>query len=184
MKKLMIDMDEVITTNNFERAINEYLGYEFDFKNFKGFRLQEALGDKRSEFFIWLRNQDYYKDATLIDNCYEVMQKLNKKYELYVVTDYIWPEKEMLEYNGKFIDSKYRFLQKKLDFLNPNQFIFSPNKKIINCDIKIDDKIDNLENSNIKLMFTAWHNKDLTDKELKSKGITRVNGWKDIEKIL
>ena len=33
-------------------------------------------------------------------------------------------------------------------------------------------------------MFTAWHNKNISSKELESKGIIRVDSWYDIEKVL
>ena len=36
----------------------------------------------------------------------------------------------------------------------------------------------------MKLLFTAWHNKDLTDDELKKQNIIRVNNWKEIASIL
>ena len=68
---------------------------------------------------------------------------------------------------------------------NTDNYIFTTNKEIINCDIKIDDKLSNLSgNAQMKMLFTAYHNKELTDKELEKNGVIRVNGWKDIEKIL
>lgn len=57
-------------------------------------------------------------------------------------------------------------------------------KSIVNCDIKIDDRINNIEGAKTKLLFTAWHNKDLSDEELKKQGIIRVNNWKEIRKVL
>jgi len=33
-------------------------------------------------------------------------------------------------------------------------------------------------------LTTAWHNKDLSYKELKNQGIIRVNNWKEIGDIL
>ena len=36
----------------------------------------------------------------------------------------------------------------------------------------------------IKLLFTAYHNVNITDEELKAKNLIRVNNWKEIEKIL
>ena len=36
----------------------------------------------------------------------------------------------------------------------------------------------------MKLLFTAYHNKNIADDELKEKKLTRVNSWKEIEKIL
>lgn len=69
------------------------------------------------------------------------------------------------------------FLYEKLDFINPKNYIFACDKSVANCDIKIDDKINNIEGVKTKLIFTAWYNKDLRDEELKSKNIVRVNNW-------
>ena len=54
----------------------------------------------------------------------------------------------------------------------------------MNFDIRIDDKLDNLNGAEIKLMFTAWHNRDMDDDYLKNNNVIRVNNWCDIEKIL
>ena len=50
--------------------------------------------------------------------------------------------------------------------------------------ISIDDKIENLINGDIKLLYTAYHNKNISKEELEEKGIIRVNNWLEIEKIL
>ena len=71
-----------------------------------------------------------------------------------------------------------------MDFIPPHNYIFTADKSIINCDIKIDDKIKNIEGAKTKLLFTAWHNKELTDEDLKLENIIRVNNWKEIEEIL
>ena len=35
-----------------------------------------------------------------------------------------------------------------------------------------------------KLMLTAYHNKNISDKELQEKGIIRVNSWFEIAELL
>lgn len=80
--------------------------------------------------------------------------------------------------------NKYQFLYKKLDFINPRNYIFTADKSVVNCDIRIDDKPINLEGAETKLLFTAWHNKDLSEEKLKNNGMIRVNNWKEIGKIL
>ena len=184
MKSIMIDMDDVLTSGNFERIINEYLGYSYDFESFHGYRLQDVLQEKKHDFFLWMREIDVYQNAHLMDHCYDVLFELNQKYEVYIVTDYAWPDEEMLEYNGKFIGDKYRFLRRELPFLKPNQFVFLSNKKLFCTDIKIDDKIDNLENTSKKILFRAYHNERFSKGELEGMGVTLVHNWEDIRKIL
>lgn len=50
--------------------------------------------------------------------------------------------------------------------------------------IYIDDKVNNIEGATTKLLYTAWHNKDITKEELEKQNIIRVNNWKEIGKIL
>ena len=57
-------------------------------------------------------------------------------------------------------------------------------KTKIRYDIGIDDRPSNLENCDKKLLFTEFRNKKLTDKELKEKGVIRVNNWLDVKKEL
>lgn len=58
-------------------------------------------------------------------------------------------------------------------------------KNLLKCDIKIDDRISNLKGyGEQKFLFDSYHNKDITEKELKEVGAIRVSGCKEIEKIL
>ena len=50
--------------------------------------------------------------------------------------------------------------------------------------VKIDDRIDNLKGAKTKILYTAYHNKDISDKELMKKKIIRANNWNDIKNIL
>ena len=129
-----------------------------------------------------VKKMDMYEKATLLPDSYEVLKELSKHYKIYICTDYIW--REIIEFAGNNLKNKYNFLYKKLDFIEPKNFIFVGDKSIVNCDIKIDDKLNNIEGAKTKLLFTAWHNKDLTEEELTKQNIIRVNNWKDIQKIL
>ena len=71
-----------------------------------------------------------------------------------------------------------------LPFIRPEKYIFTTNKNIMNFDIRIDDRMNNLEGSDIKLLFSAWHNRDIRKEELKKRNVIRVENWYDIEKIL
>ncbi len=157
MKTIMVDMDDVLTYGNFSKILEDYLGYIPDYSNIKNYYIQDILGDRKDDFFNKFKDMDMYKDATLLPDCYEVLKELSKYYNIYICTDYIW--REIVEFAGNNLKNKYNF-------------------------IKIDDRINNIEGAPIKLLFTAWHNKDITDVELKKRDIIRVNNWKDIKKFL
>ncbi len=181
-KTIMVDMDDVLTNGNFSRILENYIGYKPDYDNIGNYYIQDILGDKKNDFFSKFKDMDLYESATLLPDCYETLKELSKYYKIYICTDYIW--REIIEYAGNNLKNKYNFLYKKLDFIEPRNYIFSADKSIINCDIKIDDKIDNIEGASMKLLFTAWHNKKLSKEELKGKNIIRVNNWKEIAEIL
>ena len=61
---------------------------------------------------------------------------------------------------------KYKYLIKNFPFLDPNNNVFLRNKSVLNIDIKIDDRIDNLNGAKTKILFTAYHNKNISDKAL------------------
>ena len=182
MKTIMVDMDDVITYGNFSKILEDYLGYVPDYDRIKSYYIQDILGDKKADFFSKFKDMDMYNHATLLPDCYDVLKELSAYYKIYICTDYIW--REIVEYAGNNLKNKYRFLYEKLDFIEPKNYIFTADKSVVHCDIKIDDKVSNIEGAETKLLFTAWHNKDLTEEELKQKNIIRVNNWKEIKKVL
>ncbi len=182
MKSIMVDMDDVLTYGNFAKILEDYLGYKPDYDKIKSYYIQDILGDKKSDFFIKFKDMDMYETASLLPDCYDILKELSKYYKIYICTDYIW--REIAAYAGNNLKNKYNFLYKQLDFINPRNYIFTVDKSVVNCDIKIDDKIENIEGAETKLLFTAWHNQDISDEELKNQNIIRVNNWKEIGKIL
>lgn len=70
---------------------------------------------------------------------------------------------------SKQLGYKYEWLCQNLPFLSAKQFVFCSDKTIIDCEIKIDDKMDNLENAETKLLFTAQQSKYYTS-TIKAKG--------------
>ena len=63
-------------------------------------------------------------------------------------------------------------------------FMEAVNKVANMSGIKIDDRIDNLSGADLKLLFSAFHNEDLSDDYLKECNVERMNGWKDVKKRL
>lgn len=79
---------------------------------------------------------------------------------------------------------KYNYLMDNLPFLNPKNFVFLVDKSVLNCEIKIDDRVDNLGGVEKKILYTAYHNIDISNSELNYQEIERADGWLDIKKIL
>lgn len=184
MKKIMIDMDDVICDGGFLSLVNQFLKTNYKIEDIKTYYIQDLIPKERykewSEFF---NTKNVYDYCEIIQDTYEVLEKLSKKYEIYITTAYIFRDNE--EYSANNLKNKFEWLYENLPFISPENYIFASNKEIINCDIKIDDKLSNLKGkAETKMLFTAYHNKTITEEELKQEGAIRVNGWKDVEKIL
>ena len=178
----MVDMDNVITDGIFNEFLEEFLGEKIDINSSKVYYRQELIKGREDEFKQVYQYRNLYKNAPLLDGCYEVLEKLNNKYDIYIVTSYIW-EKDIISAEEN-LKNKFQYLQQKLPFINPSKYIFTQNKKIMNFDIRIDDRLSGLENSNIKLLFDSWSNKTITNEELKKNNIIRVKDWYDVENVL
>ena len=81
-------------------------------------------------------------------------------------------------------------MRKYLPFINPRKYIFTSSKSLIKADIQIDDLASNM-NSDVetKVLFPSYHNKNVSDEELKKMGIVRAGtdwrkGWEEVLKIL
>lgn len=184
MKKIAIDMDDVICGGGFLAIINEFLNTSYKENDIKTYYIQDIIPEeKRKEWKTYFENKNVYDYTYILPNAYDVMEKLSKKYELYIVTAYIFKDDEWK--SAEHLKNKFNYLMKTFPFIKPEQYIFTSSKEIINCDVRIDDKMSNLEgNAETKLLFSAYHNKDISNKELEKENIIRVNDWKEIEKIL
>jgi len=177
-KKIMIDMDDVITTGGFLYLINDFLKTNYKTEDFKDFYMQDMLPDKE-EFFKWFITKNQYEYCKMLPNAKEVIEELSKEYDVYIGTSYVF--KDIPHESSIVLKQKCDYLQKELPFITPFHYIFIYDKSLLNVDIKIDDKPDNLSNCKRKLMFSAWHNTKLTNEELQAKGIERVNSWLEIK---
>lgn len=180
-KTVMVDMDEVITEGGFLHLINEFAGTNYTKDDVKGYYMQDLISDKDA-FFKYYITKNQYDYGILIPDVVEVLNILKDYYDIYICSSYII--KEIPQECGILLLYKHNYLCEKLPFIPVNNYAFVNNKSIINCDIKIDDKIDNLVNADIKILFTSYHNKDLDDEFLKENGIIRANNWLEVKNIL
>ncbi len=183
MKTIMLDMDNVITDGSFKELIEEFLNTEINLEQTTEYDyVQKYTAPFKKEFWEWIKDKNFYENAPLLDNCKEVLERINDKFNIFIVTSYLW--KETIDLSSNNLKNKYEYLRKELPFISPEKYIFTTNKNLLNFDIKIDDRIDNLKGGKIKILFTAWHNKNISDEELQKENIIRVNNWQEIEKIL
>ncbi|MEG1048866.1 MAG: hypothetical protein RSE48_04955 [Bacilli bacterium] len=185
-EKILIDVDDVICEGYFIPLVNEFLGTSYVSSDFDEYYIDDLVFDNEEEkqkFYNFYLTKNGYEYAILKPQAYEVIEELNKKYDVYIFSacvDYALPRK-----SGIFFKNKFNYLIETLPFIDPNKIILTNSKNLITADYQIDDKITNLEgNIKNKYLFTAKHNEKISDEELIAKHITRVNDWDELKSIL
>lgn len=182
-KTIMLDMDDVITIHGLSNLIEKFLGRKLEDTSNNTYYRQDLLGDKKDEFFEFFVTQNLYDNVDIVDNCKEVLEEICKYYDVYITTDYIW--RDVPDYAGDNMRNKFNFLNKNFPFLDRRKYVFTGSKNIVKCDIRIDDKIENLiGDDSKKILFTAYHNKIITKEELDKMGIIRANSWLELKELL
>lgn len=182
-KTIMLDMDDVITIHGLSNLIEKFLGKKLEETNNTTYYRQDLLGDKKEDFFKFFVTQNLYDNVDIVANCKEVLEEICKYYDVYITTDYIW--RDVPDYAGDNMRNKFNFLNENFPFLDRKKYVFTGSKNIVKCDIRIDDKIENLiGDDSEKYLFTAYHNKTISKEELDKLGIVRVNSWLELSKIL
>ena len=183
MKKLLIDMDDVICHGAMLKAINTYLNTNYTYDDADGYYIQTLIpDDQESGFYSWIATQDYYSYSTIIDDAVEVIEELNSKYDIYICSAAYFPGNDA--YTADLLKYKFEFLHKHFPFIDYQKFIFSCYKDIIKTDIAIDDRIENLSGADKKILFTAYHNKNISNGELAKANVQRASSWLEIKEML
>lgn len=182
MKTLMLDMDDVLVDGILLDFINQFAKKSWKKEELKNYFLQELIKDQEEEFWEWMKDKNMYENATLTKGCFEVLNRLKNSFDIYIVTAYLW--KDTIDISGDSLKNKYNYLRENLPFIPPEKYIFTTNKNILNFDIKVDDRLTNLAGASTKILFSAWHNRDLDKSYLKENNIIRVEDWYELERIL
>lgn len=175
--KIMVDMDEVICKGGFLYLVNSFLGTNYKEEDFKNYHMQDVIEDKKS-FFQYFLTKNSYDYCDLLPNVDSVLKELNEIYDVFIGTAYLIHE--IPRESGILLLQKHNYLQKYLPFIHPYQYVFVNNKSVLNCEIRIDDRVINLDGADTKLLFRAYHNIDLEGAYLKEQNIERVNDWNEV----
>lgn len=191
-KDILVDVDEVIVFSGFVEAVNDFMGTNYVIDDFTEYYIDEVAipKDKMDEFNKFLNNRNLYDYAEILPGAIETLEELNRKYNVYLLTSCV--NEANLDGCGRVFMDKYNFLRKNLPFINPKQFIFTGSKGLFKAYAKIDNLLENFnsdEEIEIKILFPSYHNKDITDEELKEKGVIRAGfdwrtGWEEVKKLL
>lgn len=180
MKKIVIDVDEVICNTTFLYYINKFLKSNYKLEDFDTYYLDDIIPkDKKEDFYDFYMKHDVYEKAELIEGAYEGLKWINENYELYLLSSCIMFNKE--KESGKLFMDKYNFIMSKLPYINPERIIFSNVKNMIVADIQVDDRLKHLLGPiTEKILFTAYHNRKISEEELMKYNVKRINNWVEL----
>lgn len=171
--RLAVDMDEVLADpiDKFIRLYNRDYNVPLDLQIEAGNEIFHHVPEHaREKWFDYINEKGFFRDLPLIAGSREVMQELQQKYDLYIVS-------AALEFRNS-LEDKFDWLQEHFPFIPWTNIVFCGNK-IIDADILIDDRIKNFGSfPGRKLLFTSPHNLLINQYE-------RVNNWQEVaEKLL
>lgn len=169
MKRIGVDMDGVLCDllHPWIKAYNKDYNDNFKTDMITNWYWHEGL-KCGEEIYKYLQEDYIFTQAPVIKNSQIVLHKLHEKYEIFIVTAHTY---------AKNVIPKERWLKKHFPFIPDSNYVFVKNKSIVNVDVMIDDRVENLDSIECpeKILFTASHNK------LETK-YTRVNNWLEIAK--
>jgi 5'-nucleotidase len=169
-KRLLVDMDGVLA-DIYQQAINfEYAesGRLIQLKDVAG--ADEIVAFPNAAKHV--RQRGFFRTAPLIPNAFDVMEQLNEKYELFIVS-------AAMEFPNS-LEEKYYWLEEHFPFIPWKNIVFCGSKTVVQGDLLIDDHYKNLDPfENRTLLFSQPHNMNRSDN-----GHERVNNWLEIRDLL
>ncbi|MCR8632096.1 5'-3'-deoxyribonucleotidase [Paenibacillus sp. N5-1-1-5] len=172
MKRIAIDMDEVIADFHFKHLnlYNKDFSETLTKEDLYGTRLWNIRPHISKEILAYVDDSIFFRDLAVIDGSQEVIKDLSEQYEIFIVT-------AAMEHPSSFT-AKYEWLKEHFPFLTDRNFVFCGDKSIIRADYLIDDSPKNIERFiGQGLLFTAPHN-------IHETRYLRVNNWQEVKKLL
>ena len=172
MKRLLIDMDDVMadTFAHIVQYVNERSGSNWTKEEVNSAEMMKKFQVDYLPVRNFLWEKDFFRNIPLMPDAQEVVEKLHKKYELFVVSAATEFPLSMAE--------KLDWLEKYFPYIGWTHTVFCGHKFMIKADYLIDDHEKNLVNfTGTPLLFNAPHN-------LHVEGFLRMNSWKEIENYL
>jgi len=170
MKRLIVDMDGVLAD-----VSAQFIAYdERDTSRRK--TVAEITGLPELEMVPraneYLRMPGFFRNAPLITGSREVLEQLNRRYELFVVS-------AAIEY-PKSLGEKVEWLGEHFPFIGWQRIVLCGSKHIVRGDIMIDDHFKNLDFFEGRtVLFTQPHNHGQD-----SRRHERVNSWSEVAALL
>ena len=191
-KKILLDIDEVFCFSGYLELVNEFLGTNYKIDDFKDYYIDEVAipTAKKEAFYEFASTKDQYAKPVILPGAIDALSILSKYYDIYPCSDCRNPFD--LKNSGRIFKSKFEMLYRLIpeEVIPAKNYIFTGAKNVCVGDIQIDDLVSNLNpDIPIRILFPAYHNKNVSDEKLKNLSIIRAGydyhtGWQEVCKIL
>jgi len=189
-KTILIDVDDVVCENHFHRLVNEFLAKNGKpiFKTLDGLlpNYEELIfktPEEQKAFDDFYLSHDSYEGLNPIEGSVDVIKRLGKLHDVFFVTSCVHGHRQK-EFARQYVD-KFNWLMDNFPFIPPNHIIATNVKRIFKADSIIDDRIKHLTGEyKTKILFSSFHNKNITQEELEKAGAVRADNWKQIGELL
>ena len=173
MQRVLVDMDEVIadTTGAMILWYKQKFGGDIDYdKMLAGGSLVKGFPDEHQAIIRQqLYEPGFFCSLPVIDNSFEVLKEMNKKYEIFIVS-------AAVEFPNS-LKEKYEWLMEHFPFFTWQQIVFCGDKRIMHGDYMVDDHVRHLQHFKGKpYLFSAPHN-------LNEQGYDRLENWKQVADV-
>ena len=168
MKRLIVDMDDVIAdaTGQFINFYEKEFGVRVARESLNHQDEGHGFPDHHDVIQRFPFRDSFFQTMEPHERSQEVLEQLNKKYELFIVS-------AAMEF-PQSLSEKLKWLGEHFPFLNWKQIVFCGSKAVVHGHYMIDDLSYNLETFNgEKFIFSAPHN-------LHINGFQRLNNWKEV----
>jgi 5'-nucleotidase len=168
MKRLIVDMDDVIAdaTGQFINWYEREFGVRIERSVLNGKDEGEGFPENHEILRQFPFREDFFRTMSINEGSRDVLEQLNKKYELFIVS-------AAMEF-PRSLGEKLAWIGDHLPFLTWKQIVFCGSKAVVHGDFMIDDLPHNLDHFNgEKFIFSAPHN-------LHINRYRRLNNWKEI----
>lgn len=167
-ERLIVDMDDVMAdaTGRFLTLYEEEFGVRVPREALNHKTEGAGFPDHHDKVYEFTFRKGFFRNMSVKDDSQRVMEELNRKYELFIVSS-------AMEFPNSLTE-KLEWLGEHFPFLHWKQFVFCGSKAIVHGHYMIDDLPHNLERFNgEKFLFTAPHN-------LQFNHFPRLNDWREV----
>ena len=172
MKRIAIDMDEVITDaiGRFAEWYKRDYEIEFTAEQVRSNKFEDLIMPEHRGFIRdYAFHDDFFKDLDVIPGSQEVIRDLYEKYEIFITT-------AAMEFPNSFLP-KLKWLKDHFPYVSWTNIVFCGDKSIINADYLIDDNVRHFKRFiGQGVLFTAAHN-------INEGWEVRVNNWQEVRQM-